>query len=144
VERGAGRGAGAPERDACAARSGRSDDIDQARSGWGAWGFSPVSSAGKRFTVSRQTWWRDDRDEGSRLRAGQTAMPTVAMSTAGRAWSARAVSLQDGAEVLGSSRVAFVYWGSRAAGVVKEQRERETLAGFSLGLPSSASMPSPK
>jgi hypothetical protein len=135
VERGAGRGAGAPERDACAAHSGRSDDVDQARSGRGARGFSPVSAAGKRFIVSRQTWRRDDRDGGGRLHAGQTAMPTVAMSTAGRAWGARAVSLQDGAGV----RV-LAGWRSSTGGrgrrtVETSEGEGEVLAG-GLGLPS--------
>jgi hypothetical protein len=52
VERGTRRGAGALERDARAARSGRSGDVDQARSGRGVWWVSMISALGNWFVVS--------------------------------------------------------------------------------------------
>jgi hypothetical protein len=104
VNGGAGGSRRARERGPCAARSGQPTDIDWARSRGGARGFSPVFAAGKRFPVSRQTWRRDDRDGGGQLRAGQTAVPMVAMSTAGWAWSDRVVPLLDGVGVWTSAR----------------------------------------
>jgi hypothetical protein len=41
----------------------------------------------------------------------------------------------------GFCRVVIRHWGLMAARWLTKQRERETLAGFSLGLPSFPSMP---
>jgi hypothetical protein len=54
VERGTGQGAGALERDARAARSGRSGDVDQARSRRGVRWVSMISASGNWVIVSWQ------------------------------------------------------------------------------------------
>jgi hypothetical protein len=91
--------AGAQEHATCSAHAGRHGGVDLARSWRHVRSRSRSSGLGNLFTVSRQAWWRDDRDGGGRLRAGQTRMPTVAMATSRAAWGARAVSLQGGAGV---------------------------------------------
>jgi hypothetical protein len=130
---GAGEGRCAREHDSCAARSGQPGDVDRPRSRGGARGFSLVSAAGNWFIMSRQAWRRDDRDGGGRLRAGQTGMPTVALATAGRAWGARAVSLQGGAGV----RVCAGWrssTGGRGQWLVEARKGERVLGRVSLGL----------
>jgi hypothetical protein len=85
--------------------------------------------------MSRQTWRQDDRDGGGRLRAGQTAVPMVAMSTARWAWSDRAVPLLDGVGVWVSAR-----WRSTIGGQGQfrsKGRGRGRRTGRGLGLPFS-------
>jgi hypothetical protein len=84
--------------------------------------------------VSRQAWQREDRDGGGRLRAGQTGMPMVAMATAGRAWGARAVSLQGGAGVRVCAGCVRLL-GVKGGGWLRSERERGLAEGVvCLGL----------
>jgi hypothetical protein len=65
---------------------------------------------------------------------------SVGMATLQAAWGVAGVRLRGGV-VEGGLQGGARSLGVDGGGVVVNQRERETLAGFSLGLPSFPSMP---